>query len=210
MSKRSSKDLYKQAKLNCEMISFLKKPTKLRLDRIDEIRALAYEIAEKELTVRKDEKRNLNDILTKNDELELYSAESPEKGKIGYIEYDDDIKKYKIVIREDLLERSNPLRFTLAHELGHYYLHSEKMKSGKYYPRNNFVPTDDVEDYEADQFAAELLMPYYDIEDRMLSGEYFSNIVDYVSNYYGVSKGAAYRRVNYIAEELSDKGVVNG
>lgn len=81
----------------------------------------------------------------------------------GYIEKKDE--QYIIVINS----RHSPLRqrFTLAHELGHYYLHQSKLAD-----RHTDVALfrDSNEDrlgieYAANDFAAELLMP----EDRFRS-----------------------------------------
>jgi|JFJP01.1.fsa_nt_gi Zn-dependent peptidase ImmA (M78 family) len=49
-------------------------------------------------------------------------------------------------------------RFTVAHELGHYYHHKDFLdKEGKILERNNYLL--DQKEVEANAFAAELLMP---------------------------------------------------
>lgn len=63
--------------------------------------------------------------------------------------------------REIYLNATDPYTkkvFTLAHELGHYFLHQEKGLDVLYREKHKRGEKDDIEK-EADDFAAELLMP---------------------------------------------------
>lgn len=79
-------------------------------------------------------------------------------------------------------ENSNKGRFTLAHELGHYFIdhHRLAMESGKMQPHihcyNPFGKNEEwVIEREADCFAANLLMPLsqfkMDLEGKIFSGQ---------------------------------------
>ena len=69
------------------------------------------------------------------------------------------------------LHHPNRQRFTLAHELGHYFLHRESKQEFD----DNYVFTRAEElsnpmEWEANQFAAEFLMPTEDFRDAIQSG----------------------------------------
>jgi hypothetical protein len=53
------------------------------------------------------------------------------------------------------------MRFSLGHELGHYYLphHRERLEKGESHNSESDFKSRDPLEHEADQFAAELLMP---------------------------------------------------
>lgn len=84
------------------------------------------------------------------------------------------------------------MSFTVAHELGHYMLHRDKEKD--VYLRLDAVNLDiqdNVEELEANQFAASVLMP------RALVTKYWETIkdVDQLCAIFGVSKSAMYYRL---------------
>jgi Zn-dependent peptidase ImmA (M78 family) len=60
-------------------------------------------------------------------------------------------------------------RFVIAHELGHYFLHSDtrQVESVNQDQTNNWSEKQEVEEYEANIFAAELLMPTALLEPRV-------------------------------------------
>jgi|LSQX01.1.fsa_nt_gb Zn-dependent peptidase ImmA (M78 family) len=103
-----------------------------------------------------------------------------------------NIKTGTIYIKESVFKKlddpSSRSHFTIAHELGHFFLHfingpvlSRKTKPDKQYERP---------EWQADQFAAELLMPY-DAVKYMSAVEIFTK--------YNVSYKAAetrYKRIN--------------
>ena len=95
--------------------------------------------------------------------------------------------------------------FTIAHELGHYFLHKGYLEhtdeivsvaKGSYFdypsiPRVNGIDTDDAQykkmEQEANEFAAEILMPK---EEFLKQCEVLDSIDD-VAKYFGVSISAA-------------------
>lgn len=59
------------------------------------------------------------------------------------------------------------VRFSVAHELGHYYLHQDRLRAGHFHASQaGFVNARDVE-READLFAAALLMPKQEFTRRV-------------------------------------------
>ena len=72
----------------------------------------------------------------------------------GMIEYDSKIGKYVISVNAN--HGQNRQRFTIAHELGHYALNHGDKKDTLFRHANGAHERDEI---EANQFAAELLMP---------------------------------------------------
>lgn len=92
---------------------------------------------------------------------------------------------------------ANRQRFTIAHELGHYFLHRDHgdfedgalfRKDRQYHHR----------EFDANNFASRLLMPENDF--RAMAIRHPANI-DLVSEYFGVSKAAATFRAENLGEE---------
>ncbi|MDL2302178.1 ImmA/IrrE family metallo-endopeptidase [Lachnospiraceae bacterium OttesenSCG-928-D06] len=93
--------------------------------------------------------------------------------------------------------------FTIAHELGHLFLHMgyrinsdlwERQEKATYYRAG-----DSLEEYQANEFAAALLMPkkkYKEIMDKNTSG----NMVETgkIASYFGVSVSAASNRGKFL------------
>lgn len=93
-------------------------------------------------------------------------------------ELDDDVsgllvkKGKKSVIAINKAHHSNRHRFTIAHELGHYFLHLSKDKplfvDRLVYFRNKLSSAGENQDeIEANQFAAELLMPEHFLREAL-------------------------------------------
>jgi Zn-dependent peptidase ImmA (M78 family) len=77
---------------------------------------------------------------------------------LGLLVYDDDAAFIKI---NNKIRESGMIRFTIAHELGHYIINKNRiiLKHGlKYHEFYNYNPQT-KEEMEANAFAAELLMP---------------------------------------------------
>ena len=75
-------------------------------------------------------------------------------------------RKYKIIINS--LDTPARQRFTIAHELGHYFLHKRMIdRKGITDSAIYRGKLSTAMEYEANQFAAELLMPYKDL-DRII------------------------------------------
>ena len=102
--------------------------------------------------------------------------------KIRYEPLDDDLsgmiflKDNQAVIGVNAHHRPNRQRFTIAHELGHFFLHSDVLKQGAHVDtmitmlkrdQNAALGTVNIE-VEANQFAAELLMPKKFVRDYLI------------------------------------------
>jgi hypothetical protein len=85
-------------------------------------------------------------------------------GRIEYRKKEDQGKFYLFYTEERPYSRTEGrVRFSVAHELGHYYLpnHREYLLSGSHHnSHSGFISGKDVE-HEADLFAASLLMPEF-------------------------------------------------
>lgn len=101
-------------------------------------------------------------------DLKIYLSEM-EEGVSGAILYDEKDSNFKILV--NLKKPKTRQYFTIAHELGHYFLHQNIIKKGQFlidgdqalsgeamlYRMDN-APSTEIE-IEANQFAATLLMP---------------------------------------------------
>lgn len=125
------------------------------------------------------------DILKKY-EINLKSGSFEDKNVSGL--YDKD--KKLIYIADD--ESPNRKAFTVAHELGHFFLHKDKANDLFYRMQIlNLTDEDREDEQEANWFAASLLMP------EKLVKHYFSitNDVDKLATIFGVSPTAVYYRL---------------
>lgn len=96
-----------------------------------------------------------------------------------------NMDKHEIVIREDVYERARMGkgrdRFTIAHEIGHYILHSNTNSLTRVYANETIKAYENLE-WQANAFAGELLCP-----SNTLRGMEINEI----AQYYGVSIEAA-------------------
>lgn len=91
---------------------------------------------------------------------------------------------FRIYVKEDSIDAR--VRFTIAHELGHYFLHMKDSEAGKVL--TSFRMDSSPKETEANQFAAELLMP-----EDYVRAEYkkmFIPISDSLAQTFNVSKMA--------------------
>jgi Zn-dependent peptidase ImmA (M78 family) len=104
-----------------------------------------------------------------------YPMNDDESGKIF-------LKNNKYFIRVNASHLPARRRFTVAHELGHYYHHKDFLdQESQILERNNYSGLGfDEKEIEANQFAAELLMPrvhfiqkYSELKKLHLLAEYF-------------------------------------
>lgn len=92
-------------------------------------------------------------------------------------------------------EQSSPgrVRFTLAHEFGHFILHRERQKQFECSERDMYdwdSPTRQLE-VEADTFASYLLMPLDDFRAQLQGQTMDIDLLDHCGNRFGVSRMAA-------------------
>lgn len=142
--------------------------------------------------------QNINDVVTKlggrieeSIDIDNMSDGSIRKQDNGFVIY---VSPFQSIERR---------KFTIAHELGHLFLHMgyrinsdlwNKQKNATYYRAG-----DSLMEYQANEFAAALLMPkkaYKEIMDQYTIG----NVVetDKVASYFGVSVSAASNRGKFL------------
>lgn len=105
----------------------------------------------------------------------------------GQLSYSDGLWTISI----NSLHNKKRQRFTLAHELGHYILHKEKNAEFKdtVFFRNDVL---DSMEYNANEFASELLMPEVDVRTYVNKG--IRNIGN-LADIFGVSAAAMKYRI---------------
>lgn len=94
---------------------------------------------------------NLTNVL----EIDVYEQELENKIS-GAIRYSKEEDKYTILLNKK--DNINRRRFTLAHEIGHYFLDKETLESDEIHVDVLYRCTDEKEK-EIDYFAGALLMP---------------------------------------------------
>lgn len=121
--------------------------------------------------------------------------------------YKENINDYALLNPMDktiyVLKNDQPIRdklFAIAHEIGHWVLHSRDKER----PRINFHNNEALdqilvkEEKEANEFAFELLMPYEETRNMII----FGYSVNYIASHFGVSLDMAYARCNEIYQMI--------
>ncbi|MCQ4089460.1 MULTISPECIES: ImmA/IrrE family metallo-endopeptidase [unclassified Exiguobacterium] len=139
--------------------------------------------------------------------VEVYESKMSQLNISGYVTMSPDSEKPMIVVNSD--EPVSRQRFTMAHELGHLLLHFNWVPNTTLDPdagtnvayRHHleiYSPNEKVQEYEANMFAAELLMPSHKFREL---NEKKKDDAD-LANYFGVSKSAIDVRKNTIEQSL--------
>ena len=103
-----------------------------------------------------------------------------------------------------VLKNDQPIRdkiFAIAHEIGHWILHSRDKERPRFDFSGKDRPSDKVlieEEKEANSFAFELLMPYEETRNLII----FGYSVNYIASHFGVPIETAYRRYNEIHQMI--------
>ena len=100
--------------------------------------------------------------------------------------------RYLIYI--NMTESHERKRFTIAHELSHFFLHASKLEEGQGVPmlnRNGYVHN---EEREANHLAADILMPYELLKSRVKDAD-IQGVQD-LAKAFGVSLSAMKIRLN--------------
>lgn len=93
--------------------------------------------------------------LANNNNIDVYEKELEDKIS-GAIKYDKEKNKYIILLNKN--DHYNRKRFTLAHEIGHFFLDKEILESDEIHVDILYRNSDEKEK-EVDYFAGALLMP---------------------------------------------------
>lgn len=137
---------------------------------------------------------NLLDIASAED-IEVYEADLSSIGPnvSGLIEYDDDHAKRNPRIYINATISDTRKVFTLAHELGHHFMHEGKklrVDTLDYSADDK----DTVEESEANYFAASLLVPKKLLQKKLEEG---ASVAD-LATYFNVSKPVIENRIKWI------------
>ncbi len=119
----------------------------------------------------------------------FYLEEDGDEGIAGKVDHE---KKLIFVRPSDPPPRQ---RFTIAHEIGHVLLHKNKQREAHFRSEdiNVMVYSDNIEEIEANKFAAMLLMPEFEFKKAW--GRYNGSIED-IADYFNVSRLATAIRAN--------------
>lgn len=97
--------------------------------------------------------------------IKVYSTE--EINVPSFIAYDKDFNVYEIYVNSR--EKTTRKRFSIAHEIAHFIKHKDKIVEFGVVARQNDCSLSTEEEREADNFAAELLMPAECVMDFLKS-----------------------------------------
>ncbi|MGL4863795.1 MAG: ImmA/IrrE family metallo-endopeptidase [Cetobacterium sp.] len=98
-----------------------------------------------------------------------------------------------ILMKEGLEE--NDERFSIAHEIGHLYIHAEKDKPYFACMKHDCEGEEKEKEDEADYFAACLLMPEKDFKEMYKKVRGLSSSNESLATLYGVNKKAIEKRI---------------
>ena len=141
-----------------------------------------------------DQKDGYIDLVKLSDSLGIeVIAESRNDDKNGYITYDNNV--FTIFVNAN--HGNSRRRFSIAHELAHYVLHSDIVKEKKQVDRNGACSLEKEKEVEANKLAAKILMPDILVKDYLStlgiieSSEINREIVLKVAKRFSVSEMAA-------------------
>ncbi len=95
-------------------------------------------------------------VIAQNNNIDVYKMKMPDEKIMGLIKYDKDTSAFVIAINKEL--NTNQQRFTLAHELGHFFLDKEQLMSEEIHIDVMFRITNEKDEKEVEYFAGALLM----------------------------------------------------
>lgn len=129
---------------------------------------------------------NIEEIIKSNDEIVLVKDSEMEPSMSGSLSKDKELGKW--VIKVNAKHHVKRQRFTMAHEFAHYILHKDDQ--GKFVDEEIYFRKDHSSpiEYNADTFAAELLMPH-DAFKRAISEDGIKKINE-LAGLFNVSKAA--------------------
>jgi hypothetical protein len=123
----------------------------------------------------------------------------------GRIEYHSDQGKF-ILFHPDtaLCQHPNRVRFSIGHELGHYYLehHRELLLAGAAHNSTTDFICDEVLEREADEFAASLLIPHFALKAKMAKRSFMtlSEVLKMAEDWQSSATSAAIRYAKFTRE----------
>lgn len=144
------------------------------------------------------ESLKIDDLIKTFNDIEVHYVEM-EPSKSGSLKKQGDI--WILTVNKNHHKRRQ--NFTLAHELGHYFLHKENNIE---FEDSTFFRSDNMDslEYAANDYAAQLLMP----EDRvryLIDNEKIKNIGDLAAKF-GVSSAAMKYRALSLGYKMKENG----
>lgn len=117
------------------------------------------------------------------------------------------IKDKKAYIRYNKTESQHRVRFTIAHELGHYFLHKDTplfvdRNESVLYRNNDSTTGEIIKEREANAFAAALLMPSHFIEKEMNGLPISTDIIPHLASVFNVSTQAMSFRLSNLGYDF--------
>lgn len=124
--------------------------------------------------------------------IEIYNADLLSRDIIGYLAHDEDT--WVVGVDESL--DAYVKRFVIAHQLGHYFLHRTSISKGairvdsrsaiRWRVQRQDMSKSERESFEANAFAAELLMPQQTIYSNLSTEvEVTTREIESLSRYFG-------------------------
>lgn len=151
----------------------------------------------------------LNDIAEDEGLIVIYDdyGQNTFDGMTWYVP-EQDVFYVHINTARGNMKDSRKGRFTLAHELGHYFIdhHRQALECGKMKPHiHRYEPFSKNEEWaierEADEFAAQLLMPLSQFKDDVREKNFSGDLIQQLADKYQVSFSACalrYMRLNLV------------
>lgn len=147
--------------------------------------------------------------ILEDEDIEIFNHNLKSEGYIGYLAKESR-DQWSIGVEQSL--DAYYKRFVIAHELGHFFLHSAKMNSGEarvstnssisYKTPSDITSFSEQEDFEANQFAANLLLPRETLIEILSGFDYI--VLDTrkkLSKYFGVPEEAVFYRLKEMGYE---------
>jgi Zn-dependent peptidase ImmA (M78 family) len=120
--------------------------------------------------------------------------EPPHDTISGFLTMDDDRPVIYVNAAEDVRRQT----FTIAHELGHYFLQHPPNKWGIHLRDTQYFDEKEDHEKEADYFAAYLLMPEKLLQKQMKKYGLTDRDYNILAEMFGVSADAMRRRLTYL------------
>ena len=129
----------------------------------------------------------------------------------GLIEYEDDRFYIHCNIDRENVPTSGRGRFTVSHELGHYFIdeHRNALASGRVHPHPSFTDQhrDSLREREADLFASNLLIPAARLKEALTRARKRLSCVQDLAGKFNVSITCAARR--YVDAEVEPSVMIH-
>lgn len=140
--------------------------------------------------------------------IDVYAISSDDINYNARIKYDKKDDKFNIYVNEDHPETRR--RFSVAHEVSHFVFDYDELKQKGALERSIIYEGDEhrAQEQQADQFAAELLMPRQKVEayvdqHHLAENGFTGHAIKSLANYFHVSKTMAITRLRSMGYPIS-------